>query len=142
MNVGDELKVGMSVTLSRTIEAEDLIAFSRLSLDDNPIHFDEEFSKSTVFERPIAHGMIGAALISGGLTKMMGPGNIWLDANIAFSKPAYVGDTLRATLTVKSLDRRGVAIIDARVTNQKDDCVVEGQVRSMNFSRRQRKKAQ
>lgn len=141
MSQNEQLEVGQSVTLTRKLEPEDIAAFARLSQDDNPIHFDDEFAKTTIFERPIAHGMIGASLISGVLTKIMGAGNIWLDANIRFSKPAYVGDTLSATLTIKELDRRGVATLTAIVTNQNDECVVEGQVRSMNFHRRQKKKA-
>ena len=84
------MKVGDKVTLTRMVEVEDVESFARLSLDRNPLHFDNEFAKKSIFGRPIAHGMVGAALISGGLTELMGAGNLWLSAQIEFKKPIYV----------------------------------------------------
>lgn len=131
-----ELRAGSSVSVSRRIEEQDVVDFARISQDHNPIHFDEEFAAKTLFERPIAHGLISASLISGALTKLMGQGNIWLSAAIDFKKPAYIGDELKATLSIRELDRRGVAQLDVKVQNAAGDVVVAGTVKSMNFNRR------
>lgn len=142
MSQGNALDIGQCVSLKRTIEARDVEDFARLSLDRNPVHFDEEFAKKTIFERPVAHGLIGASLLSGALTQMMGAGNIWLDASIRFKKPVFVGDELEVQLTIKEIDRRGVATLDAVISNQSGDTVVEGELRSMNFLQRKVRKSQ
>jgi len=128
-------KEGDSVLLRRTIEPEDVDAFASLSLDYNPIHFDEAFAAKTVFGRKIAHGMIGAALISGALTELMGGGNIWLSANIDFRKPIFDDDKLSAKLTIEQMDRRGVAEISVTVSNDRKEVVIGGSVRSMTLIR-------
>lgn len=127
--------VGDSVVLSRTIEIEDIEAFATLSLDYNPIHFDEAFAAKTVFGQRIAHGMIGAALISGALTKLMGSGNIWLSANIEFKKPIFLRDQLTAKLTIEQMDRRGVAEVSVLISNDQEEFVIVGTVNSMTLVR-------
>ena len=124
-------KVGDNIELVRTIEGDDLEAFARLSLDRNKVHFDPEFAASTFFRKPIAHGMIGAALISGGLTALMGDGNIWLSANIEFKSPIYIGDKLSLLMTVEGYSRRGIADIAVEISNSEGELVISGAVTSM-----------
>jgi acyl dehydratase len=130
-----KLKVGDHTQLERTLLEEDLEAFAKMSLDRNRIHFDHEFAKKSYFGKPIAHGMIGAALISGALTKLVGDGNLWLDAIIKFQKPIFVGDVLQITLTVQEINRRGVITIDVRICNKTDEIVILGEVKSMQIAR-------
>jgi len=124
---------GDKTTLSRTVREEDVQIFADLSKDYNPVHFDEDFASKTIFGGRIAHGMIGAALISGALTKLMGDGNIWLSATINFKKPVFIGDNLTAHLTISEINRRGVA--DINVSIVKNDCeeVIGGSVQSMRL---------
>ncbi len=59
-----ELKVGDSASISRTLTLKDIELFAIMSGDVNPAHVDEEFAKSDMFHKIIAHGMWGGALIS------------------------------------------------------------------------------
>jgi 3-hydroxybutyryl-CoA dehydratase len=111
----------------------DVELFATLSLDRNPIHFDDQFASRTLFKKRIAHGMLGAALISGALTKLMGAGNIWLSTSIGFKRPVFIGETITCTLTVREISRRGVATIEAQITNRDMEKVVTGVVESMRF---------
>jgi acyl dehydratase len=129
------LKIGDQTRLERTILEEDLEAFAKMSLDRNRIHFDNEFAKQSYFGKPIAHGMIGAALISGALTKLMGDGNLWLDAKIKFQRPIFVGDILQITLSVQEINHRGVITIDVSICNKNDEIVILGEVKSMQIAR-------
>ena len=119
------------VELFRTVEESDLESFAQLSLDRNPVHFDPEFAKTTFFGQPVAHGMIGLSLLSGGLTELMGPGNLWLGGEFKFEKPILVGDRLQAILEVESMDRRGVAVIEARVENDRGETLITARLKSM-----------
>ncbi len=60
----DEIAVGDSVSIERTLTAADIQLFAAMSGDINPQHIDAEFAASTRFHGVIAHGMWGAALIS------------------------------------------------------------------------------
>ena len=124
---------GSKVSIKRTVNDEDLKIFAELSMDYNLIHFDDNFASNTIFRKRIAHGMIGVSLISGGLTKLMGNGNIWLSQSLNFLKPIFIGDTLTAHLEVEKLDRRKVANIVIKIINDRSEVVIEGQVRSMQF---------
>ena len=62
----EEFVVGeKSITEKRTITEADIMEFARLSGDDNRIHTDPEFSKTTPFGKQIAHGLLGMSIASG-----------------------------------------------------------------------------
>jgi 3-hydroxybutyryl-CoA dehydratase len=70
------------------------------------VHLNEEFALGTAFHGRIAHGMLTASLISTVLgTKLPGPGCIYLSQTLKFIAPVRAGDTVRAEVTLKSLDR-------------------------------------
>ena len=84
----DELEVGDSAEITRTLRKEDIELFAVLSGDVNPAHVDDDFARSDAFHKVIAHGMWGGALISAVLgTELPGPGTIYLDQTLHFRKP-------------------------------------------------------
>ena len=60
----DEIQIGESASLVRTLTREDIELFAVMSGDINPAHVDEEYARSDMFHKIIAHGMWGASLIS------------------------------------------------------------------------------
>ncbi len=127
----DELKVGQSARLLRTLTLADIQAFAAVSGDTNPAHLDAQYARDTLFHEVIAHGMWGGALISALLgTQFPGPGTIYLDQALHFSKPVKVGDTLTVTATVVSKDDARKAVeLDCQVVNQKGHRVLHGTAR-------------
>jgi len=96
----DEIQVGDSATLVRTLRPQDIQLFAIMSGDVNPAHVDPEYAKSGMFREVIAHGMWGGALISTVLgTQFPGPGTIYIDQTLHFSRPVGLGDTITVTLT-------------------------------------------
>ncbi len=110
----DELSLGQSAELTRTVGAGDLAAFADVSGDTNPVHLDEDYARTTTFGGRIAHGMLSAAYISAVLgTKLPGPGAIYLSQSLRFRRPVRIGDEVTARVTVKALDeKRGHATLD------------------------------
>lgn len=99
--VFDDIAMGDSETLVRTLTAADIQLFAVLSGDANPQHLDEEFAGNTRFHSVIAHGMFGGALISAVLgTRLPGPGTIYLGQTLKFLAPVRIGDTLTTSVTV------------------------------------------
>ncbi|WP_304511587.1 MaoC family dehydratase [Desulfobacula sp.] len=131
--VKNKLQQGDTVKISRIINDKDIESFAELSFDRNKVHFDDEFASKTFFGKRIAHGMLGVALVSGALTKLMGDGNIWLSSSITFEKPIFIGDEITCVLTVKEIDRRKIALIEIEIKNSNNEKIISGNVKSMRF---------
>ncbi len=124
----DELHIGQSARLLRTLTLQDIQAFAAVSGDTNPAHLNPEYANDTLFHGVIGHGMWSGALISALLgTQFPGPGTIYLEQALRFVRPVRIGDTLTVTATVLSKDDAKKAVeLDCLVTNQKDEKVLQG----------------
>ncbi|MBI1943013.1 MAG: bifunctional enoyl-CoA hydratase/phosphate acetyltransferase [Betaproteobacteria bacterium] len=125
----DEIRIGDTATLTRTLRPEDIQLFAIMSGDVNPAHVDPEYARSSMFHEVIAHGMWGGALISTVLgTEFPGPGTIYIEQTLRFSRPVKVGDTLSITLTcTKKFDHNKHLLFDCVCTNQDGAKVIRGQ---------------
>lgn len=110
----DDLSVGQTAEMSRVVGAADIEAFAEVSGDNNPVHLDEAYAKTTTFGERIAHGLLPAAYISAILgTRLPGPGVIYLSQSLRFRRPVKIGDLVVARVTVKALNTaRGHVILD------------------------------
>jgi phosphate acetyltransferase len=124
----DEITLGQSARLLRTLTLADIQAFAAVSGDINPAHLNAEYANDTLFHGVIAHGMWGGSLISALLgTQFPGPGTIYLEQVLHFTKPVRIGDTLTVTATVVSKDDAKKRVeLDCQVVNQKGDHVLHG----------------
>jgi phosphate acetyltransferase len=124
----DDLVLGQSARLLRTLTLADIQAFAAVSGDVNPAHMDAAYANDTLFHGLIAHGMWGGALISTLLgTQFPGPGTIYLEQVLHFTKPVRIGDTLTVTATVVSKDDATKKVeLDCQVVNQRGEHVLHG----------------
>ena len=107
----EDIKVGDSETLSHTVIERDIQLFGEATGDMNPVHFDEEFARKTVFRGRVAHGALSIGFISALLgTKLPGDGSIFLSASIVFKIPVRIGDTVVTTATVREVNGRSVVM--------------------------------
>ncbi|MGH3800930.1 MAG: MaoC/PaaZ C-terminal domain-containing protein [Pseudonocardiaceae bacterium] len=113
----DTLEVGDTASITRTFSQDDIDAFARISGDDNPAHVDEKWAGRSLFEGTVAHGMLTAGLISAVLgTELPGPGSVYLGQTLKFLAPVRPGDTLRASVTIREIDRdRNRVMLDTNV---------------------------
>lgn len=103
----EDLKVGMRATTSMVITAEKIDIFAELTGDKNPIHVDEEFAKTTMFGKRIAHGALSASLISAVLgNDLPGPGAVFVELNLRFRRPAFIDDEVIAVAEVAEINER------------------------------------
>jgi phosphate acetyltransferase len=128
-----EIVVGQSARAVRTLTLADIQAFAAVSGDTNPAHLDPEYAQATLFHGVIGHGMWGGALISSLLgTVFPGPGTIYLEQNLHFSRPVRIGDTLNVTetCTAKHDDKKTIEL-DCLLVNQKGERVLYGVAKVM-----------
>lgn len=124
----DEIAVGDSASLTRTLMPEDVKLFAILTGDINPATIDPKYSESGMFREAIAHGMWSGSLISTVLaTQFPGPGTILIDQALHFARPVTIGDRIVITVTVKQkYDHNRHIVFDCVCTNQEGLQVVRG----------------
>ena len=124
-----KLKIGDSGTLQKTFTNEDVIKFSDISLDVNPIHLNDDYASKSIFKKRIVHGILVSGLISAVIAnKMPGIGSIYLKQNLVFHKPVYIGETITAEVIIKDIraDKPIVTLI-TRCYNENKKTVIDGE---------------
>lgn len=128
-----EINLGDKSSYSRTISEADVVLFGGVSGDLNPAHFNEEYSKDTMFKGRIAHGMLSASYISTVLgMQLPGPGTIYLSQELKFTAPVRFGDTITATVEViERIEEKNRITLETICTNQRGEIVVKGKAMVM-----------
>ena len=100
----EDLSVGMTESLRKTVNSDDVVGFAAVTGDRNPIHLSEHFAAKTPFGTRIAHGLYTASLISAVLgTRLPGPGAIYISQTLNFRAPVKIGETIEVMVTVAEL---------------------------------------
>lgn len=138
----EDISVGMSAELSKTITDADIVMFAGVSMDSNAVHMDEEFGRTTQFGGRIAHGMLSASLISAVLgNRLPGAGVIYMSQSLRFRAPVRPGDTVHARVTVKEVIAEKSRVVLDTVCTVGDKVVIDGEATVMATSRRKREAA-
>lgn len=115
------INLGLRVTKTFTLRAEDVNIFGDLVHDHNPIHFSADAAKAAGFAKPICHGLLGASLFSGLMaSELPGPNTIYLTQNLRFTAPIYVGDEVEVAIEVTQF-RKAKGLIATSTTASRID---------------------
>ena len=125
----DEMKVGDSAEMAKTVTEADIVAFAGITGDFNPVHIDAVAAKASMFGERIAHGILSAGFISAVIgTRLPGPGCIYLSQTLRFTKPVRIGDTVTARVEViEVLAAKRRVRLATMCRNQNEELVVEGE---------------
>ena len=119
----EDLQVGQTASVGKTITDADILMFAAVSTDTNPVHLDAEAAAQSPFKERVAHGMLSAGLISAVLgTRLPGAGTIYMGQTLRFRAPVKIGDTVTATVEVTGLDA------EKKRATLKTTCTVKGKV--------------
>jgi len=118
-------------TPARTVTEADIINFAGISGNFNPLHIDEEFARKTRFGRRIAQGALTFAILTGlwarhGFLEGTVEALYGMD-RMRFTRPVFIGDTLRARIRVVKKEDRGncgLVTIHNEVVNQRGEIVL------------------
>ena len=107
----EDLKLGQTASLSRTVSEADILMFAGVSGDNNPVHMDEAYAARTPYRGRIAHGLLSASFGSAVVgTQLPGAGAIYLHQTLEFKKPVRIGDRVTARVTVAAIDEVGARV--------------------------------
>ncbi len=125
----DEISIGDTARMSRTLTKRDVDMFAVLSGDMNPTHFSDEFSMMLLERQKVSgHSMWGGALISSLLgNDLPGPGTVYRSQQLHFHGAVELGDTL--TVTIMAKEKRSedkTVVFQCRALNQRDEEIITG----------------
>lgn len=127
----DQIEIGLAKEFHVNVEQFLVDDFAKISGDFSPIHMNEEFAKSTKFERKIVHGMLLASFLS----RMVGmhiPGKyaLYYSQTLEFHNPCFIGDEITVSSVVIDKSKSTKTIkIESKITNQKNDLLLYGEGR-------------
>mgnify|MGYP006091790809 CR=1 FL=1 len=128
-----KLSIGNKASLEKIFSENEVKLFGKISNDTNPIHIDKDYASQTIFKKPIVHGMLAASLFGGLLgSKLPGKGTIYLNQNIKFLKPNFVGEKVIVTIEIiKIIKEKSIYIFSTKCFNSSNDLTIEGEATIM-----------
>ena len=130
----EQFEIGQNFVheVRRTVTDMDNILFSTLTHNPAAIHIDHEYAKTTEFGRPLVNSIFTLGLVVGlsvqDTTLGTTVGNLGWE-EVAFPKPVFSGDTIRAETKVvalrdsKSRPQQGIVTFEHRGYNQRNELV-------------------
>lgn len=132
----EDFTVGEVITTAaRTVTEADIVLFTGLSGDFNPLHIDEVYAQGTPHGTRIAQGLLGTAIATGltGQTGMLrGTAIGLLEMTSKYTGAIKAGDTIHVVQTVvearkSSKPGRGVLKRKIDIVNQRGEVVQTGE---------------
>ena len=98
---GGQPRIGEIAERSRTVRAEDIELFTRMSGDRNPLHYDEEVADASSFGEIVVQGGITTALLNAVVAEdLPGPGSVFLHVDWSFRAPVRPGDVITGRVEI------------------------------------------
>ena len=121
-------KIGQSSERSRTTKVSDITAFTEMTGDKNPVHYDEELAKKTSFGKLIVQGGVTTGLLNACVAEdLPGPGTVFLSTELKFLKAVGVGEELTARVEIESVRYdKPICKLKTTITDSAGDLCVDG----------------
>ena len=129
----DQFTPGQTYSFTKPVTEEMIVDFAKATGDDNPVHLDEEFAKTSIFKKRVAHGMLTAGIMSGVFgTQFPGVGTIYISQTINFVRPVFIGDEITVSMKVLEINAtKNRLMVETVCSNQNGDKVLTGRAEVM-----------
>ena len=130
-----KLEINQECRISKKFTSEDVEMFSKLSLDFNPIHLDENYASKNIFKRKIVHGFLYTSLISAIIAnELPGEGSIYKEQTLKFLKPVFHDDTVEAVVRVVEIYYEKKEVLLETRCYKDSELIVSGQAIIKNYN--------
>jgi acyl dehydratase len=117
-------RVGQRAERSRQVRKEDIVLFTEISGDRNPLHYDEAAARATRFGEIVVQGGVTSAILNAVVAEdLPGPGTVFLQVDWKFTAPVRPGDTITGAVEVLEV-REDKPITKLATTVRRQDGVV------------------
>ena len=131
--VNGQPKIGQFIERCRITKMNDIHAFTEMTGDKNPIHYDEELAKKTPFGKLIVQGGVTTGLLNACVAEdLPGPGTVFLSTELKFLKAVGVGEELTARVEIESVrDDKPICKLKTTITDSAGDlCTTKAYTRT------------
>lgn len=120
--------IGDVAERSRTTRKSDIAAFSEISGDYNPLHYDEELARASVFGRLIVQGGVTSGLLNAAVAEdLPGPGTVFLGVDWKFVKAVGIDETITARVEVLAVrDDKPICTLATTIRNAQGEVCLTG----------------
>ena len=120
--------VGSIARRTRTVTADDIVRFTEMTGDRNPLHYDEALAGASRSGGIIVQGGVTSGLLNAAVAEdLPGPGTVFLHVDWSFSAPVRPGDQITAEVEVlERPDDKPIGTIRTTITNQDGTKVLDG----------------
>jgi len=121
-------EVGQAVERSRTTSMADVEAFTAMTGDRNPLHYDAALAARTPFGKLIVQGGVTTGLLNACVAEdLPGPGTVFLNTTLDFRKAVGVGETITGRVEMAEVrDDKPICRLRVSVRDGAGDVCVEG----------------
>ena len=125
--VNGKPKIGQFSERSRTTKISDIHAFTEMTGDKNPVHYDEELARKTPFGKLIVQGGVTTGLLNACVAENLpGPGTVFLSTELKFLKAVGVGEELTARVELESVrDDKPIFKLRTTIADSSGDICVD-----------------
>lgn len=120
--------VGGSASRSREVRSEDIVRFTEISGDRNPLHYDEAAAEASRFGEIIVQGGVTSAILNAVVAEELpGPGTVFLHVDWSFRAPVRPGDTITGSVEVLEVRTdKPITKLAVQVTRQDGVVALDG----------------
>jgi acyl dehydratase len=120
--------VGGSAERTRQTSMQDVISFSNMTGDRNPLHYDEELAAGTPFGGLIVQGGVTSGLLNAIVAEdLPGPGSVFLGVEWRFVKAVAVGEKIVGRVKITAVrDDKPICNLETTVRNAAGDLCLTG----------------
>ena len=121
-------RVGQRAERSRVVKPEDIVLFTEISGDRNPLHYDEASARRSRFGEIVVQGGITSAILNAVVAEdLPGPGTVFLHVDWHFRAPVRPGDTITGAVEVLEVrEDKPITKLATSVRRQDGVVVLEG----------------
>jgi len=120
--------VGQAAERSRVTTMGDIQAFTDMTGDRNPVHYDEALAKKTAFGKLIVQGGVTTGILNACVAEdLPGPGTVFLNTNLNFKKAVGIGETITGRVEIATMrEDKPICTLNVSVRDGAGDICVEG----------------
>ena len=121
-------QVGDTARRSRRVSADDIVRFTEISGDRNPVHYDAELAARTSFGGIVVQGGVTSAVLNAVVAEdLPGPGTVFLNTTWDFKAPVRPGDTITGEVEVLEVRHdKPITTLATRVVRDDGVVAIEG----------------
>ncbi|XP_044478393.1 (R)-specific enoyl-CoA hydratase [Mangifera indica] len=123
------LRSGDILRQTRVYSSEDVLEYSKVSQDSNPLHFEPEIARAAGFDDPLVHGMLVAALFPRIISSHF-PGAIYVSQSLHFRLPVYIGDKILGevqALNIREMKKKYLVKFSTKCLKNGELVVLDGE---------------